>query len=97
MVGPARSRAISHGFFLTTSMLAPEDRPAEHARVMKVVQNGASKPASAESEAKQSEKIAKYEDDYQEGDDTSGTGTIEDDGWDVVPSKKKSESRVRLI
>lgn len=39
-----------------------------------------------------SEKIAKYEDDYQEGDDTtSGSGTIEDDGWDVVPSKKKSK------
>lgn len=60
------------------SMLAPEDRPAEHARVMKVTE----KPA----------KVPKYEDDYQDVDgSTSGTGTIEDDGWDVVPSKKKSK------
>lgn len=71
-------------------MLAPEDRPTEHARVMKVVQ------PSSESD-KQSEKVSKYEDDYQEGDDTtSGSGTIEDDGWDVVRSKKKSESYVKF-
>jgi hypothetical protein len=82
-------------------MLAPEDRPAEHARVMKVVQKDApaakappAPPAPAPVEApKPSEKIAKYEEDYLEGDDTtSGSGTIEDDGWDVVPSKKKSQS-----
>jgi hypothetical protein len=40
------------------------------------------------------EKVSKFEEDYAESSDegTSATGTVEDDGWDMVPSRKKSAS-----
>lgn len=104
-------------------MLAPEDRPATHARVMKIAEQAApgssrSAPAPGPSlappipasdrhhetdtpsngNASDSSKIAKYEADYvdesDDDEDTSGGGTVEgeDDGWDVVVSKKSEPS-----
>lgn len=95
-----------------TSMLAPEDRPATHARVMKITQSSAGgsgassrsetptgKAASstptkeAEEEERPERKVERFEDDYESSEDTSATGgTVEDDGWNVVPMKAKSRS-----
>lgn len=93
-------------------MLAPEDRPATHARVMKVTSKATSAtpapapeptPASAPTlAAPVQQKISNYEADFASSsseDETSGTGTAgikEDDGWDVVPSKKKSQCSTPL-
>jgi hypothetical protein len=79
-------------------MLAPEDLPATHARVLKVVPTSSSTPAQQGPPPPTVEqKVAKFEDDYMSSDDTtSGTGTTadvkeEEDGWNVVTSRAKSE------
>ncbi len=87
-------------------MLAPEDRPATHAGVMEV-SPAASSPAPAPAPPPAlappvEQKVLKYEGDYVSSseDDASGTGTaaeLEDDGWDLVASKKKSSSRPNSI
>lgn len=89
------------------SMLAPEDRPATHARVMKIASpSGEALPSPMPAPAppavapaplpknESAEKVSKFEEDYAESSDegTSATGTVEDDGWDMVPSRKKSAS-----
>lgn len=108
---------------LTISMLAPEDRPATHARVMKIASQAdsekstprASSPStipavSAEAEQRNpitasisgssssssaEQKVAKYEDDYQDEDGmTSTSNATEEDGWDVVSRKKSTFSLV---
>jgi hypothetical protein len=87
-------------------MLAPEDRPATHARVMKIASaSGDSLPSPMPAppptaaagplpKNESAEKVSKFEEDYAESSDeeTSATGTVEDDGWDMVPSRKKSAS-----
>ncbi|KAK4687261.1 hypothetical protein P7C73_g2870, partial [Tremellales sp. Uapishka_1] len=64
-------------------MLAPEDRPAQPSRVMKIVPPS---PASS-NPAAQPAKLSNFENDYVPSSE-DGTST-EDDGWDVVASKKK--------
>lgn len=77
---------------LDSSMLAPEDRPSVHARVMKI--SGAP-TAELMPLATRNDKVAKFEADYTGSEnDTSGTGPDheEDDGWSVVPKKTSSMS-----
>lgn len=73
-------------------MLAPEDRPPQIARVMKIV--------SAEEAAAAQNKVEKFADDYAEssdadGDDSEPAAPVarkpQNDGWNVVAAKK-SES-----
>jgi hypothetical protein len=87
-------------------MLAPEDLPATHARVLKVVNpssSSSSKSVPLLPPAPEA-KVSKYEEDYTSSDDgtTSGTGTgadvqEEDDGWNVVTSRPKSKSLLRSV
>ena len=37
-------------------------------------------------------KVSRFVEDYESSGETSGTGTVEDDGWDVVASKRRSRS-----
>ena len=71
-------------------MIPPEDREPTHARVMRVVDSSTESQPMPVAESK----VAKFSDDYESEseDDTSATGTIEDDGWNMVPSRTKSES-----
>ena len=86
------------------SMLATEDQEPTHARVMKVVPAGsvsttssAALPVSTIPDLIE-HKVARYEADYASitEDETSGDVTAaeieEDDGWDLVPSRKNSAS-----
>ncbi|GFZ42712.1 hypothetical protein JCM24511_00429 [Saitozyma sp. JCM 24511] len=92
-------------------MLAPEDRPATHARVMKIASpSGEALPSPMPAPAppavapaplpknESAEKVSKFEEDYAESSDegTSATGTVEDDGWDMVPNRKKKPLSLNL-
>ena len=85
------------GVVYVYSMLAPEDRPATHARVMKVVNSSTPTPTANAAQSVDS-KVAKYTDDYasnSEGETSGTTGTVEaevDDGWNVVPARSKGGS-----
>ncbi|WVW79981.1 hypothetical protein I302_101954 [Kwoniella bestiolae CBS 10118] len=107
-------------------MLAPEDRPGQIARVMKLTSSSSSakptngsnsfaafdQPASAQDEEEEDSedgvtssgvdsgngKIAKFEGDYvdlSDGEDAPKK-VKEDDGWDVVTSKKKKSSALNI-
>ena len=79
-------------------MLAPEDRAPSYARVMKVTPT--TPPTKLElippvTATLSDEKLPQYELDYSltSEEDISGSGTVdieEDEGWDVVTSKKRS-------
>lgn len=58
----------------------------------------ASVPAKKDDEdERQDQKVERFEEDYESSEDTSATGgTVEDDGWNVVPMKAKSRSTGRL-
>jgi len=84
-------------------MLAPEDLPATHARVMRVVDpSKAATPKSASKSARpkappsptiskkvEDEKSSRFVEDFTSSDESSGAG-VEDDGWNVVAAKPKS-------
>lgn len=87
------------------SMLAPEDLPGQHARVMRVAPS--STPTSSKQEPKaqsppslapplptSEQKVDKFSDDYASSSDEdepiSRQQEKEDDGWGVVQTKKKS-------
>ena len=91
-------------------MLAPEDLPATHARVMRVVdpskkdtpksaskssKSTTSKPAAPASptisKKAEDEKSSRFVEDFASSDESSGAGGVEDDGWNVVAAKPKSE------
>ena len=88
-------------------MLAPEDLPGQHARVMRVTGQASAPPVLAPPIPEPEQKVEKYSDDYasssseeEEEDEPSvsksskgGSQMREDDGWGVVAGKKKSESR----
>ncbi|EIW68884.1 hypothetical protein TREMEDRAFT_62603 [Tremella mesenterica DSM 1558] len=70
-------------------MLAPEDRPIPHARVMRIQDPSllSSSPVQAIAQ-----KVDKFSDDYDSSSsEAEATKTEEDDGWDVVPARPKSE------
>lgn len=84
-------------------MLAPEDLPAKHARVMRVVDPSAPTPpapapvpiappsAPSESSTSQSNdtKVDAFSQDYTS--DSDSPPEASDDGWNVVAAKPKSE------
>lgn len=84
-------------------MLAPEDLPGQHARVMRVT-GQASTPVLAPPIVEPEQKVEKFSDDYASSSDeedekpsasassNGGSQKREDDGWGVVAGKKKSES-----
>jgi len=86
-------------------MLAAEDLPATHARVMRVVDP--SKPAASKqakpakpaappsptiSKKQVDEKSSRFVEDFASSDESTGAGGAEDDGWNIVAPKPKSES-----
>lgn len=85
-------------------MLAPEDLPGQHARVMRVTGQASTAPPVLAPPIEPEQKIEKYSDDYASSSDdeveepstyTSRNGLPqmrEDDGWGVVEGKKKSQS-----
>lgn len=91
------------------SMLAPEDLPAKHARVMRIVDP--SQPSVASTDAASSappdqsagssatiEKVEKFTEDYASSEeDTSQDTSHTDDGWNVVAAKPKSTCVGRLV
>lgn len=86
------------------SMLAPEDLPGQHARVMRVAPSSTPAPPRQPSPditpvvappSTTTEKVDKYSDDYASSSDEEepiSRQQKEDDGWGVVQSKKKSTS-----
>ena len=79
-------------------MLAPEDLPPTHARVMKIVPSSPAVPPPASESGGSSAptlappgdtKIGKFSDDYESESDDD---VEEDDGWNMVQSKPKSRS-----
>jgi len=87
-------------------MLAPEDLPGQHARVMRVAGPASTSSPVLAPPIEPEQKVEKYSDDYASSSDddeeekqtisASGSGGSqkrEDDGWGVVAGKKKSQSR----
>ncbi|ORY23445.1 hypothetical protein BCR39DRAFT_349847 [Naematelia encephala] len=89
-------------------MLAPEDRPATHARVLKVVSSATPSTTSSPTTAPAPALAPPVDQtpindvaDYASSNDAmsetgTGTGTVEDDGWDVVPIRKKNPISIGL-
>ena len=85
-------------------MLAPEDLPAKHARVMRIVDPSAPAPPMpmpslaaplpqpSSSSSQSNDKVDKFAEDYDSSEDESQPDKSEDDGWNVVASKPKSKS-----
>lgn len=78
-------------------MLAPEDLPAKHARVMRVTGPDVKVDPPVPSVSELEQKVGKFEEDYASGSDeeTTGTGVSRetDDGWNVVAGKSKTKSQ----
>lgn len=80
------------------SMLAPEDLPGQHARVMRVASSNPPTPAPAPALAPPVQKVEKFSDDYASSSSSSSDSEDrapvqkkkQDDGWGVVTGKKKS-------
>ncbi|RXK41230.1 hypothetical protein M231_01380 [Tremella mesenterica] len=75
-------------------MLAPEDRPIPHARVMRIQDPSllSSSPVQAIAQ-----KVDKFSDDYDSSSsEAEATKTEEDDGWDVVPARPKKPISLSL-
>ncbi|KAK1927407.1 hypothetical protein DB88DRAFT_29946 [Papiliotrema laurentii] len=82
-------------------MLAPEDLPAKHARVMRIVDPSAPAPPMPmpslaaplpqppSSSSQSNDKVDKFAEDYDSSEDESQPDKSEDDGWNVVASKPK--------
>lgn len=82
-------------------MLAPEDLPAKHARVMRIVDHSTSTPPPSQpvpaapsdsSESSNNVKVDKYAEDYASSDEDSTAGSTDDGGWNLVAAKPKSTS-----
>lgn len=83
------------------SMLAPEDLPGQHARIMRVAPapGALPSPSPATLAPPEQQKVDKYSDDYassssdEDGPRVDGSLSFrsQDDGWGVVQPKKKSK------
>ena len=82
-------------------MLAPEDLPGKHARVMRIVDPSPQPKPTTQSAPPNNvdkvEKVEKFAEDYASSEEEASAPKVEDDGWNVVAAKPKSKFRSSAI